>query len=638
MSDREIVYRLKIMPDAGSANVLRNFGRDIQRMAIGGGGGSSGAAGIGGATGGIGGNIQSIIKETEKMAQGVVDAAKKGQGPLADMYRKMADEATDAAHEARKAQEQSLDAQMRKLSDFHNKRLAIEEKSTAAFNKEYSKQVAAFEKAERAKAAAADAAAQRIHDRHRIRQRSIAMQNRRMRESLEDLPDYEGMGPVDRGDLDRPIRSGLGAGRSSRGAMRSGNILGGAGRVISGLGFIGSSVGVEGSDDLIRALAIGHGVKDIAGGAGMLLGGVGGGAAAAGGPIAAGAAAAASVAVAAKVISESLDGSATKLDSWTVKIAESEVGVAQWIGKTTGWFDLLGGSTERLSRTMQEGAARQERIAAHSQANESLFRMRGEISGIRADAFAAGDTSRGAAMGLNARRQDDVLRELSRARSDQTFRAGESQDKFAERAAGAKQRELESQKQLIGLLREQQGLQRELTSEVLKERDAYRQVRDEALNKLTDARARFGELDPEEQQRAIRARRQLTDSRFFGGRGGPSREDRDLLRRVGDETTNRDLRAFSSRLGQQAGFDTAFGQEQRNAAMFADQAQRALTNLAINIQPQQNIEVKIEQNLTVLTDAITAKVDAALRVYQQMVEKEITRSLQERLRKTPGVR
>ena len=86
-------------------------------------------------------------------------AALKGKGPLADMAKRFAADAEKAADKAAQAAE----------------------KKRVKFISELQKEVDAFEVAEKKKAAIAEREGDRIHRRHRARQRSIAMQNRTAR-------------------------------------------------------------------------------------------------------------------------------------------------------------------------------------------------------------------------------------------------------------------------------------------------------------------------------------------------------------------------------------------------------------------------------------------------------------------------
>ncbi|TKB88311.1 MAG: hypothetical protein E8D43_00005, partial [Nitrospira sp.] len=164
--EREIVYTLKVRPDPGAASILKDWGRALAGAGAGGGGrmgggavGSSAGTPImaGGRSGGsAGGGAGNVMDELRKGTDALVESARKGKGPLADMFKTMADSATDAAHKMRAANDTSLDAQMKKLNEAHNFRIAQEEKSAAATTKSLDKQVRDHDRGEKQKTRAAE--------------------------------------------------------------------------------------------------------------------------------------------------------------------------------------------------------------------------------------------------------------------------------------------------------------------------------------------------------------------------------------------------------------------------------------------------------------------------------------------------
>lgn len=133
---RQIVYRLKAVQDPSSAATIKAFGKSIQDALN-----TKTRAGGGDAFGRI------------------ADGLKKSAGAVSD-----------------------LDRQMKKLNDTHNKRIAMEAAASKREMAEIDKKIAALKRLDAQEEAMAKREEQREHKRHRARQLSIATQNRNRRE------------------------------------------------------------------------------------------------------------------------------------------------------------------------------------------------------------------------------------------------------------------------------------------------------------------------------------------------------------------------------------------------------------------------------------------------------------------------
>ncbi len=392
---------------------------------------------------------------------------------------------------------------------------------------------------------------------------------------------------------------------------------------------VAATAAIEQASALSRLRSGRAGMGSIAGSyggqaiAGRGLAGAGVGAAGAGGALpAAAAAAVASIVVAGKVIYESLTGSATKVGSWSNTIAESEVKFVNWIGKATGFFDLIGDKAnearEKRRGEADERSARIENdIFAESNYRESDRQRRLESGLLRERIGGAGrDQSSPEARRAGVAGQSyQTQQALNLALGDKAMA------RTADERKAAEERILDLRKRLVELDLESLDVERSIADEkkegarasiagAERELDLARQRSQEARDKLQSGASRFASLDKGEQQRAIRAKKILdeADTQEKNGdaasaektRARVGREDLNLVRGLGLTDTDRQAGQADREAATRGGFDQFFGAGERNTIAENQQLQG---KLEARIKDQREYVVKVEADI----DAIATR-------------------------------
>jgi hypothetical protein len=267
--------------------------------------------------------------------------------------------------------------------------------------------------------------------------------------------------------------------------------------------------GVRGGMDLVQGLG-----KTAIGG--RVLGMLGGS-----GPVLAGAAAAASWATVLKLVYETLSGSASKLGSWTNKIAEAEVGVVNFIAKMMG-FDPLGDKAvekaEKRRALLQDQLSTTERLGGERVVRQAAIdQIRREGTDASLEMRNANDPTK-----ILQSRRGEALTRLGQAESferqsvrDNEFNTGANRVSEVEIARSIQQ-QVEAYREMRDLKRQEWDIRREANSRdkdtqmatiqsYRQQLDLVRQRRREILNDQRSMLASVAESDPATRNRAAYA-------------------------------------------------------------------------------------------------------------------------------------
>ena len=261
--------------------------------------------------------------------------------------------------------------------------------------------------------------------------------------------------------------------------------------------------------------------------------GVGGAAASAGGAVAAGGvgltagagvAAAAGVLMAAKVLQEAFTGSYKEVDSFTSKIADAEVSVAQWAERMTG-VDVGAGSKQKDAADKKQSAFN-SMLDARDKEEERQRRLLGQDSQVRSSTLSSQEASlrqRGDLGGVKSMYESEL--DNARATDDGGTNAGR-EDK-ANREVAALNKIVEVRKQEREIIRDKEqlaldGIKKEVEA-AEKLRDTYRTVAQDEEDRAKSAEEKFADLNAEEQARAARVAKDIRSGKEV------SKDDRDFI-------------------------------------------------------------------------------------------------------------
>lgn len=390
------------------------------------------------------------------------------------------------------------------------------------------------------------------------------------------------------------------------------------------------------------------------------------------GGLGAGAAAAASLAVALKVLTESVSGNAKNIDSWSMKIAESEVGFVKWLdrlgikgeamltGKTeeqvaksgsgfslgSAWAALSSfGITTSLGGVSNAGAARREVLDEEREKRwqgQQIAKTRREmIAEAMAGVSTTGRMQQESSLSRLTDQAESPRERIRRLMGEERFNsrslrenasslAGASTEsdrsslltesaRLYERMAEISERRLSAERQLIS---EQRNSIQERISGAEKELELSRTRIRENKDSLRSSAERFGDLSNRDKARAIQAMRQART----GGAASLNREQRNLLRTVGGIDATRAASDSSVAEARRGGFFSVFGTtEGRNIA----EGEAAEKKLAMQIKDDRNLVVQIDRDDEKLARTTVQAINKALAQRDEILLRKIREAAEE---------
>lgn len=422
------------------------------------------------------------------------------------------------------------------------------------------------------------------------------------------------------------------------------DITSGAARLYVGLtkAVEGYGAAVKAATAAETALSIARARSAAAGGVGPLNQGASGvaslaasgGAGAAAGPGAVALAAAAALAAVTAVLvelKEVADGTAGKVGSMTDTIASYEVKAAAWLHNATGGYAF--GSTDAGSRDADiQGYARsgkrvesQQKMIERQAAERSRAARSAAIDRMEAYGADLGDESEFASGNKGNRLGSMYARNDKRLGTARGLAAGGDTTALGDVASFAEKG--------AALLTQRLNLEREITREKMQQakegiRGAEEELKlvDEKLQRqresLLTAKERFGQLDPMEQAKLV-ALKQKADTSGFGAL---TREERAALRGVDTEGTTKIARAGDLAAAEAGGFDKVFGAEER-AKISELEGQKLkvgveLTDKRALVVQLEKSDAELVQSVGEQVRALVAERDAAL---EKKFQAEVTR-------------
>lgn len=374
--------------------------------------------------------------------------------------------------------------------------------------------------------------------------------------------------------------------------------------------------------------------------------------------------AATSTVTALKAAGENGIGGGAQVDGFLDTVAQYEVGIAGFLQSLTGGqetIDFLNQyvnldaipianiassvagyqrSLESLARTEAARAAnlvdpiqealnnaldKLDRSAANSQTDRQLSNR----SALRAQAVGLGDITQTQASRGNAA---DVARELAQQlQTVQQFTEGAnvSQEQYTaalSRSNDLAERLRTAQNATITAIRAEAAERRKANDEAVsalqKRLDLSQKEEETARASLKTARQRFAALDQEEQLLAVRA---IQQARNVGAQS-LTREQTDLLGRVGDTESNRFVDQSLALRANRAGFNQFFGRGERQAIAQNDRTQARLN---FQIEARQNVNVKIEQDEQRQARFIADQIRQGMRASERRIQILVQQQLQQ---------
>lgn len=454
-------------------------------------------------------------------------------------------------------------------------------------------------------------------------------------------------------DRARAAGAGIGLGGAPRGRGRGraalGDALGAAGLSAAnggGLtGFAASAGGallgsglVAGGEAVAGGTAVGSAVSAIA---------------AAAGPIAAGAAAIAGVGAAATVLTETLNGSATKVDSWNNYIASMEVSAVSWVGTLTGAFDLIGSSATAAAETARTkssvaGIQRQLNNELESQSIGSQRAQsdaaRGRRSKLRSLGVDTGSLSAGRAANLNSADAANELAKVQKTIVDyQQGRNSNEQLYLAslQRAADLSSELVTSQQSQISAIQAEGRERQQINQDAIKaartrigllDQEFQRQqdIGKSAKESLLSSAQRFAQLSQKDQGEALRAQQlaqrgratELTDSQ------------RDLLSRVGTKDATAAVRRADLAEARKGGFFKTFGGSERSEIQDSlrqrSNLQQQRAQVQAEIVDRREFEINIQDNTQQLAKQVIGRIQTQLDARDRRLLKLVEQGAQAR--------
>jgi len=417
----------------------------------------------------------------------------------------------------------------------------------------------------------------------------------------------------------------------------SGGFKGGGGRGSGIAGLIGSSLGGSvGGGGLVSTVA-----SQAGGSIGASIGGASIGAAAIPAAAIAGVGLTAGALTVGLIgLADTLDGSASDIDSNTAKIGSSAAEWADYVGDMTGLFDLIDSSGLEAAESMRAFAKQNQaqidainkqfddkqeaadlslsREADDAALGSSFERLDLEVqSGLMSDL--AAETQKAAALAGRLTVQADIYQKSITGTGVSLVESNAALDDGIDLAG----RLVAVQKDQLKAIQQETDERRKANEEVTKglrdrlslldeEERKQRDIYSTEKERLENAAIRFVKLSEVDKLEALSAKR-LADA---GRASELSRSQRDLLDSIGTRDASTAVRGANLADAQNSGFFRSFGGDEQQRIADAQRArQQAMSEsqqVQVQIANQVAVDLKIQSNEQAITDKVTRQVLAAI--------------------------